>query len=405
VQPRLSRMAVAQSEASDRAAREGLERLNRSGQPLDLADAQSNYDQAKAECDLAEKELTRQKALLKRGFVPQSGVDEAERTAANARARLRAAETRSATIRDRLDADRREAEARVAESTAALDTARANQVQDSLRRDDVAAARSARDAARVALERARALQAQVQVRDAEVEAARANVTQLQSSLAEVETRLRDTVLRAPMTGIVTRRYVEVGELVTSGIQTFSNGTPVMQIADLGQMQVKVQVNEVDVTRLRVGQRALIELDASRGATLPGRVIAVAPASAGAANAAGQGGGGQGGGGGGIVKFEVKIDIARADRRLRPGMSANVDIITDERRGVLVLPLEAVDLAASRVQRRIGDRAVDTPVKLGLRGDSQVEIRSGLREGDRVYRARYTGPPRKRLDMKMEAGDK
>ena len=55
-----------------------LERLNRSGGPQGLADAQSNYDQARADCDLADKALARQKALLARGFVPQSAVDDAE---------------------------------------------------------------------------------------------------------------------------------------------------------------------------------------------------------------------------------------------------------------------------------------------------------------------------------------
>jgi HlyD family secretion protein len=400
VQPRLTRMAVAQAAASDRAARESLQRLNRSALPQELADTQGGLDQAQAEYDLAEKGLARQKALVAKGFVPQSSVDEAERTVATARARLRTTQARADTVRDRVDADRREAEARVEQSAAALDAARANEVQDVLRQDDVAAARAAVATARLALQRAQALKAQVEVREAEVDAAQASVTQIRSSLAEVETRLQDTVLRAPMAGVVTRRYVEVGELVTSGTQTFSSGTPLMQIADLSRMQVKVQVNEVDVARLKVGQQARIELDASRGSHLPGRVTAVAPASAVAASGGSQSGGGGGGGGqsGGIVKFEVKIDIMGSDARLRPGMSANVDIITAERKGVLVVPLEAVDLGASRVKRNLDGRPVDAPVTLGLRSDSLVEIRAGLKENDRLFPARYKGPPRRKLEM-------
>jgi HlyD family secretion protein len=398
VQPKLTRMAVAQSGASDLAARQVLQRLQRSGSPQALAEALSSFDQAKADCDLAEKGLARQRALLGRGFVPQSSVDEAERQAATARARLVAAASRFSTVREQIEADRLEAEARVTQSSAALEAARANQVQDALRQDDVASTQAALDSARVALERAITQKAQLTVRDAEVDAARASVAQLENSLEEVETRLRDTILRAPMAGVVTKRYVEEGELVTSGIQTFSSGTPLLQIADLRRMQVRVQVNEVDVARLRVGQRARIELDASRGAWLPGRVKAVAPASVAAPSAATQGGG-AGSSGGGIVKFEVKIDILKRDPRLRPGMSANVDIITDERHNVLLLPLEAVDLGAARVKRNVGGKAVETPVALGLRGENQIEIRSGLREGDIVFAARYTGPPRRRLDMR------
>jgi HlyD family secretion protein len=102
-----------------------------------------------------------------------------------------------------------------------------------------------------------------------------------------------------------------------------------------------------------------------------------------------------------VKFEVKIDILHADPRLRPGMSANVDIITDERKDVLLLPLEAVDLAGSRVKRKLAGRAIVTPVRLGLRGDSQIEILSGLHDRDVVFPARYTGPPRRRLQFGPE----
>src|SRR5262249_54846684 len=83
-QPQLTRLTVAQSEASDRASREALARINRSGSPQDLADAQSNYDQARADVELADKALARQRALLARGFVPQSAVDEAERQATTA---------------------------------------------------------------------------------------------------------------------------------------------------------------------------------------------------------------------------------------------------------------------------------------------------------------------------------
>jgi HlyD family secretion protein len=398
VQPELTRMAVAQAEASDLAYRQMLQRLNRSGTPQDLADAQSNYDQAWADSDRAEKERVRQEALLARGFVPQSTVDDAEHQAATARARLQGAAAHFNTMKDKVDADRRQAEAQVAQSTAALEAARANAVQDDLRRDDVRAARASRETARVALERARAAQSDVDVKDAQVTAACASVAQLVSSLAQVETQLHDTVLRAPMSGVVTRRFVEVGELVTSGIQTFSSGTPLMQIADLSRMQVQAQVNEVDVVRLRTGQRVRIELDASRKAGLEGRVTAVAPASAAASASPGQGAAG------GIVKFEVKIDILHADPRLRPGMTANVDIITDERKGVLLLPIEAVDLAASRVKRRVAGMPADTPVKVGLKGDNQVEIVSGLREGDRIFPARYTGPPRRRLEFGREQGN-
>src|SRR5439155_827271 len=117
---------------------------------------------------------------------------------------------------------------------------------------------------------------------------------------------------APMAGTVTKRYIEAGELVTSGIATFSSGMAIVQIADLSRMRVVCEINEVDVARVRVGQRAEILLDAARGQRYPGSVVSVAPA----------------------------------------------------------------------------------PVTTGLQNDTSVEIRSGLREGDRALPAAYHGPSRR-----------
>jgi HlyD family secretion protein len=391
-QPALTRSSIAQAEANCRAAEASLAAMNASTHPQMTADARSALAQAQANADNTGKQLRRLRALVARGFVPENQVDDAQRDYENACSQRDAAKERVDTLEQRLAAERREAEARVAQMRASLDAARANAMQDALREDELAVAQAGLEQARVLRRRALAGIAQVAARRAEVVVARAAVKQLEDQLAEIMVRLNDTTILAPMSGTVTKRYIEAGELVTSGIATFSSGMPLVQIGDLSRMRVLCNINEVDVARVHVGQRAEITLDAARGQRYAGRVVSVAPSAT--TPAAGQGGNSSSS----IIKFQVKIAVVRTDGQLRPGMSADVDIITAERHGVLKLPLEAVDTSAqpARVQVRRGTATVTVDVQTGLKNDTAVEIRSGLKEGERALPAKYRGAPRRQL---------
>src|SRR5262249_19077069 len=139
---------------------------------------------------------------------------------------------------------------------------------------------------------------------------------------------------------VTKRYIEAGELVTSGVSSFSSGTPIVQIADLSRMLVRLTVNEVDVYKIRADQPVEIRIDGAKGELFHGRVSKVAPAAVDAAGAA-QGGGGGWSEGQGVVRFAVEIVVDRPDPRLRPGMTAKCTVVVARRRGVVRLPLDAV----------------------------------------------------------------
>jgi HlyD family secretion protein len=400
-QPSLTRSAIAEAEASYRAAQASLDALRQSTQPQTEADARSTFNQANATAENAGKQLHRLQSLLAKGFVPQNQVDDAQRDYENACSQRDSAKERLNTMEQRLAAERREAEARVAQLRASLSTAQANSVQDEVRRDELTAAQAAYEQAQVVRERAVAGLEEVAAKQADVEAAQASVKQLTDQLAEVSVRLGDATIRAPMAGIVTKRYVEAGELVTSGIATFSSGMPIVQIADLSRMRVVCQVNEVDVGRVAVGQRAEVVLDAARGERYAGRVVSVAPSAVSAAAGATGGNGAASG----IVKFEVKIAVEQSDGRLKPGMSANVDIVTAERKGVLTLPLEAVDVSRRPAQVTVprGSGTATVKVETGLKNETSVEIRSGLKEGEQVQPAPYRGVARKQIDLSKGPG--
>ncbi len=403
-QPELTQAALEQAESSYQSAVDSLSLLLNVTHPQQRIDAQSAVNEARAQRDDARRQLERQRQLLAKGFVSQREVDIAATQLTAAEARLQQAEQRLQTLEEQQRLQRADAEARVRQAKAALDQARAQAKRDELRQREVEAARAALEDARLRLKLAEANRVQMPVRQKEVQQAQAAVEQLQSALKEARTRLADTTIRAPMSGVVTQRYIESGELVTSGVATFSSGMPLVQIADLSRMRIKLQVNEVDIGKVKVGQKVEIRLDSLRDEVFEGRVRRVAPASLVAQ---------QGAPGGAVIKFPVEVEIARPDPRMKPGMSAKCRIIVERRQNVLRLPREAlefVDASTARVavvhREMVNGKPVDRnetrTVKIGLRGDAFVEVVEGLKEGEKVRPQPFKGPKRQQFEMNISA---
>ena len=156
--------------------------------------------------------------------------------------------------------------------------------------------------------------------------AEANKLRRESNLKNEEERLDWTTIRAPMAGIVTLLELEEGEIVTSGRSAFSQSPPIMTIVDPSKMVVKTFINEVDMERLRLDQRAEIKVDAYQTKTYDGKVYEISPSGQEQDN---------------IISFEVMVEVGGSPKELRPGMSADVDIITYEEKGVLLLPIDAL----------------------------------------------------------------
>lgn len=403
-QPEVTRAALEQAEASYQAAVDNLNLLLKVTHPQLRTDARAAVDEARAQRDDARRQLERQRQLLAKGFVSQREVDLAATQLTAAEARLQQAEQRLQTLEEQLRLQKAEAESRVKQAKATLDQARAQAKRDELRLREVETARAALEDARMRLKLAEANRVQLPVREKEVLQAQAAVEQLQSALKEARARVADTTIRAPMSGVVTQRYIESGELVTSGVATFSSGMPLVQIADLSRMRIKLQVNEVDIGKVKVGQKVEIRLDALRDEVFEGRVRKVAPASAVTQ---------QGVPGGAVIKFPVEVEIEKPDPRMKPGMSAKCRIIVERRQNVLRLPKEAlqfVDANTAKVsvvhREVVNGKTVDKnetrTVKTGLRGDAFVEVVDGLKEGEKVRPQPFTGPNRQQFEMRVTA---
>ena len=190
---------------------------------------------------------------------------------------------------------------------------------------------------------------------------RAQVNQARVSLEVARSSLQDTVLESPLNGIVTAVTVEPGEIV-------SGQTPAVTVAALDPVLVKASVSEYLVNRFSTGQEVLVSIPAAFDESLEGTVatVGVSPAS-------------------GTMTYPMEIEIPNPDGIIRAGMFAEIELTTETRSNVLVIPSEAVVIREGRsVVFLVQDnRAVMRDVVVGLDNGTQAEIRSGLNAGHRI----------------------
>ncbi len=148
----------------------------------------------------------------------------------------------------------------------------------------------------------------------------------EAALSTASERLADTELRAPIDGIILRRDVEVGQVISSGVSSVSGGTTIALLADLNHVNVLADVDETDIGRVKIGQNVKAVADAYPDQEFSGRVLKIAPLAKVAQN---------------VTTFEVTAEVDNPGPLLKSAMNANVELLTAERRNVLMVPNEAV----------------------------------------------------------------
>ncbi len=317
-------------------------------------------------------------------------------------------------------------EAAVARAQAGLSQAQAQVAQQ---RANLARARRDYERLRALRDRDSTLVSPQQVEDAETsmdvaealfEAAEFGVAQSQAALAEARDQLAKTIIRAPISGKVTRLNVEEGETVVLG--TMNNpGSLILTISDLSVVEAVMAVDETDIPEITLGDSTLIELDAFPHIRFTGRVTeignsAIRPPSQtlGTGQAA-------------AIDFEVVLTLDDPGVLLRPDLSATADIITGVRKNALSIPIIALTVrepdslaggtepepepeesnAVTQQERPEGPvaragRPMDvegvfvvrngiayfTPVRVGITGQEHFEVLEGLQEGDTVVAGPY-----------------
>ena len=147
--------------------------------------------------------------------------------------------------------------------------------------------------------------------------------------------------------------------------------PVVGLVDLDSLEVVLQVDEVDVGSLAVGQPATVTLESYPEAEIAAEVAAIAPA-AGASTT-------------GLVTYDVRLRLGESSVPLLAGMTANATLVTAEKRDVLLGPNEAIQVDRTSgtysVRRQLGDTVEEVEITIGLRDNQYTEVREGLSAGD------------------------
>lgn len=376
VQPRLTNASISQAKSGLAAAESSLKQTKNALIPQKLSSAQSGYDQAKASYDNAQKDLNRQKELLNRGFVAKSQVDVAEEKAGIAKAQLDSARSKLDTIKDETDQDLDTAQARVEQARAEFENANANSVQNKIKQQELASAQAAVKQAEAALQSAQAATREDRIRQGDIIQANSQVQRSQSSLNNTRTQLGYTTIVAPRAGVVTKKYVEEGSIVTAGRSSFSgsgSGVGIVDIADVSRMFALVNVDETDIAQIEVGQDVDVTVEAYPDELFAGKVTKIAPQSVTDQN---------------VTTIPVTVEIDLPDQRLKPGMNATCDFITGRATDVLMVPGEAVKETdgGNTVTILVKDKQITRKVETGLVGADNIEIKRGLREGEKIVTA-------------------
>jgi len=272
---------------------------------------------------------------------------------------------------------------RAGELLVQLDADAARLRRDLARRDleaarhAVAQARAAAALARRDWDRVAALEPQGLVSAGELDAARARRDEAEAALRAAEAReasarsaleladhaLRDLRVVAPFDGVVSQRFVEVGE-------TLAPGQPALEVLNPRRLYVSAPLDEMDIARVRVGLPARVTLDPYPGRAWQGTVSRVAPFVNDVVQQ------------NRTLEIEVELALDPAGPLPKPGTSADVEVILDRHDGVLRVPTFAV-IEGRRVLVVQNGRAVARDVEVGLRNWEWTEIARGVREGEIV----------------------
>ncbi len=272
----------------------------------------------------------------------------------------------------------------------------------------------------------------VDVAQANSDNAVAQIRRTEGSLNQARDQLSKTAIYAPMDGTISSRSNEVGDRV-AGVGSYG-GAEVMRVADLSSMELRVQVNENDIVNVKIGDHAIISIDAYPNRKFSGTVREIASSAQGTAatsQATAQSSD--------VTNFLVKIRVADRDVQLRPGMSATTDIETQTVANVIAVPIQSVTVraeggltteefqkkqakaaenksgntldaaaekeAARRDREKLlkvvfvkqGDKVKLVKVETGIADNTHIEVKSGVKAGDEIVSGSYAAISRKLKD--------
>jgi HlyD family secretion protein len=341
---------IARFEAEVRLAQLDLDNLKRRPFRDELEKARMEVAKARVAFDNADKRRSLLPELVEKGFITKSALEEAE---------LKYFETKATLQASQFEVER---------------------VSKGATQEELEKAQIRLGQAKVALERAQSgMRSQLQSLEAAVEREKANVEKAQSLIEKSESRLKTMTVRAPREGLVV--YAKAGgekssDKVQLGIIPFQ-GQPLIYLPDISTMVADTEINEIDIGKVTVGGPVEVRLEAYPGAIFHGRVLKIGSLAKFKQSRTGSATG--------IKVFDVTVKIEEKDPRLKPGLTATLDIIVDRQEDVISVPLPAVvsRKGEHHVFVSLGGKIEERKVVLGPSNEQSIVVQKGLHPGEQL----------------------
>ncbi|MDZ8086344.1 MAG: efflux RND transporter periplasmic adaptor subunit [Nostoc sp. DedQUE12b] len=337
-----ARARLAQAQAQLAAAKAG-------NRPQEIAQAQSQVDAAQARVNYTSEQVNRYQYLYKEGAEKKQLLDQAISDDKSARANLEEAKKRLSLV------------------------------QSGTRSEEIEQRQAAVNEARAAL-----VLLEDGTRSEEIVQRQAAVASAEAQLKGVQVQLEDTIIRAPLSGIVTQKYAEPGAFVTptTSASTSASATSSSIVAVARGLEILAQVPEADLGRIKQGQQVEIVADAYPDRVFKGHVRLIAPEAVVEQ---------------GVTSFQVRVAIDTGIDKLRSGLNVDLTFLGDRVNNALVLPTVSIVTEKGKTGVLVPD-AKNKPqfreVTVGAQIQNQTQILGGVKEGDRIF----VNPPK---DYKIE----
>lgn len=389
--PKVSDAALRSAQADYESSVAAYNRLVNVTIPQQRRAVEIALQQTRTTTQTAQATVTRNTELLSKGYISQQQFDTAQAALATQRAASETAQQTNRTLEADLAAQRETARLQRESAAAALRSARANLAQGPLAVNAVDEARRNVRAAEVALRRAQENRAQVAVRASDEVAAKAAIVRSRVAADNAKFQLDQTNIVAPRDGVIVAKIVEEGTILPPALSSFATGTSIFQLADTTQLFVECGVDEADISDVKAGQRVKIGAEAFPGQSVDGVVDRVNPAAKTDQN---------------ITSIKVRVRVKPGYKLdLLPGMNATCEFITQEKRGVLTVPAQAIQNEGGKAYVRVKTADPKKPerreVKLGVEGNEGFEVTSGLKEGEEVVTAEIDLAQLRETEKKMK----
>jgi HlyD family secretion protein len=226
----------------------------------------------------------------------------------------------------------------------------------------------------LALNKQLSAQRNLAVSRAEIAKAEAQVAQAKAALENSEEDLRNSTIVSPIEGLVLSRDVNVGDAVSSILVLGSQATLIMTLGDISEVYVQGKVDEADIGKVFLNQPARIVVESFKDKKFTGKVTKISPMGKEKDN---------------VTTFEVRVSISNPTLELKANMSANAEVILEEKKNVLMVPEAALiydkdrNASAELPDPHAENGRKKVPVKLGISNGVKTEIISGLTEKQQV----------------------